>query len=281
MSGLRTLAAAVALALLPLAAHAQDWRTVTQMRQASPGDDVFRVLVQYGAGTLALSPGSSGLLYRASLRYDADAFQPDLSYQPGLLHLGLSDVRVRGRNVKGGELRLALGTGTPYDLQLEFGAAKADIDLSGLRIRRFALHTGASETIMRLDRRNQEVCESADLDVGAAKFEAQGLGNLNAKTLDFSGGIGDVTLDFTGEWQQNLNATVHMGLGSLTLRVPRGVGLQVRKNGLLVGFDSEGLVKRGDVYSSVDWERADHKLAIDIEAAFGSIRVMWVDANQI
>jgi hypothetical protein len=70
-----------------------------------------------------------------------------------------------------------------------------------------------------------------------------------------------------------------MGLGSLTLRVPRGLGLQVRKGGLLVGFDSQGLIKRGDVYETPDWAQAEHRLTIDIEAAFGSIRVVWVDPD--
>ncbi len=68
-----------------------------------------------------------------------------------------------------------------------------------------------------------------------------------------------------------------MGLGALNIRVPRGLGVRVRKSGILASFDSQGLVKRGDVYFSEDWDRADHRLTINIDAALGAIRLAWVD----
>jgi hypothetical protein len=258
---------------------AQDWRTITQMRQTTGDRNLLQVAVQYGAGTLDLSAGDPGLLYRATMRYDAEAFQPDFDYQPGRLRVGLEDVRVRGRNVRAGELDIRLGPDVPVDLQLEFGAARANLDLTGIPLRAVRLATGASETVVRVSSPNPIVCESIDFDVGAARFQAFGLANLNAQNLRFSGGVGEVTLDFTGDWTSNMSARLRMGLGSLTLRVPRGLGLQVRKGGLLVGFDSQGLIKRGDVYETPDWAQAEHRLTIDIEAAFGSIRVVWVDPD--
>jgi hypothetical protein len=274
-----SLVIAAALASPPVDLLAQqDWRSVTQSRQVGD-EELLNVAVQYGAGRLVLGRGSEGMLYKAMLGYDGQAFQPELTYRDGSLRVGMDDVRMRGRNVRLGELRLELGPTVPIDLRLEFGAARADVDLTGLRIRRLRLATGASETRLHVGAPNAEVCEVVDLDVGAAKFDAIGLGNLNAQRLDFNGGIGDVTLDFTGEWESDMAATVRMGLGSLTLRVPRGLGLQVKKGGLLVGFDSQGLIKRGDVFYSENWDDAARKLTVDIEAAFGSIRVQWVDGN--
>lgn len=270
------------LALLAASATglaAQDWRTIAQMRQATGSEDLLHVAMQYGAGNLELSAGDAGLLYRATMRYDAEAFQPELNYRSGTLHLGLEDVRVRGRNIRTGELGLRIGTGVPVDLRLEFGAARANVDLTGLRVRGLRLATGASETVLRVSRPNTEICENVDLDVGAAKFQAFGLANLNTRRLTFSGGVGDVTLDFSGDWNADMAAHIKMGLGSLTLRVPRGLGVQIRKAGLLVGFDSEGLIKKGDVYESRDWADAEQRLTIDIDAAFGSIRVAWIGAE--
>lgn len=275
----RLLDPAAAIALLALTSaggSAQEWRTITQMRQATAGQELLQVALQYGAGNLKLSAGDPGLLYRATMRYDADAFEPELNYRSGRLRLGLDDIRVRGRNIRTGELDVLLGPDVPVDLQLEFGAARANVDLTGLSVRSVKLATGASETVLRISESNPIVCQRVDLDVGAAKFQAFGLGNLNSPSLTFSGGVGDVTLDFTGEWSADMDARIRMGLGSLTIRVPRGLGLRVEKAGLLVGFDSEGLIKRGDVYESQNWARAEHRLTIDIAAAFGSIRVAWV-----
>jgi hypothetical protein len=117
------------------------------------------------------------------------------------------------------------------------------------------------------------------MEVGAAQFRAEGIGNLNAERLSLSGGVGEVTLDFTGQWRTNLTADIQMGLGSLTLRVPEELGVRVRKGGILAGFDSQGLVKRGDVYFSENWENAEHRLTINVDAALGSIRLAWVDGD--
>ena len=67
-----------------------------------------------------------------------------------------------------------------------------------------------------------------------------------------------------------------MGLGALELWIPGGLGVRLRKDGFLVSLDSEGLVKRGDAYYSRDWEDADRKVTIDLDAAFGSVNVEWV-----
>lgn len=274
---MRSLTAAVLVAVLaPTAAHAQDWRTISQSR-AFGGEDALKVDIAYGAGQLELRPGADGMLYRARLRYDAETFTPDLAYRNGRLSLDIEGGNIKGRNMRSGNLNVALGTAVPIDLDLKFGAAEATLDLGGLRLSRLHIATGASKTLLTVDRANPQVCRSVELEVGAAQFEATGLGNLRTERLSVSGGVGEVTLDFTGRWDTDMVADIDMGLGSLTLRVPRGLGVQVRKSGLLAGFDSEGLIKRGDVYLSDNWERADHRLTINLDAALGAIRVAWVD----
>jgi len=275
---MRKLATIVALSAAFIAtapATAQDWRTITSMRQRA-AEEALRVEVQYGAGRLEVGPGSASSLYRASLRYDAESVRPLVSYRDGRLRLGLDDLRVRGRNLKSGHLQIQLGTGVPIDLQLEFGAARAELDLSGLRLTRARIATGASETTLHVSESNPETCKLFEIEVGAARFEANGLANLNAERLTLKGGVGEVVLDFTGEWQSDLTADIQMGLGSLTVRVPRGLGMRVRKGGILVGFDSQELVKRGDTWYSENWEAAARKLTLNIEAAFGTVDVTWV-----
>jgi hypothetical protein len=277
----RCFALLTALALaVPCTASAQDWRTITSMRQVGR-EDQLNVDLVYAAGQLDLVPGRKGVLYRSTLRYDADVIQPQLSYRNETLKLGLEDVRARGRNMKSGQLRLELGPDVPLELDLQFGAARANLDLSGLPVHKLKVATGASETDLRIEQPNPETCEELDLQVGAASFRAYGIGNLNPKRVDFSGGVGEVTLDFTGKARADTDVHIEMGLGSLTLRVPRGTGVRVRKTGLLVGFDSQELVKRGDMFYSQDWESAGRRITFDVQAALGSIRVVWVDPDNL
>jgi hypothetical protein len=271
------LAVLVVALLAPATAGAQDWRNLSQSRARS-AEKALRVNVEYGAGLLELRPAQTGILYRARMRYDAEAFTPELEYQDGRLDIEIQGGHVRGRNMKGGNLDLALGTEVPIDLNLQFGAAEARMELGGMRLSRASIKTGASKTVINVSSPNPQVCRSLEIEVGAAQLEANSLGNLHLEQLKLSGGVGEVLLDFTGAWETDLKADIEMGLGSLTLRVPRGLGIRVRKQGILAGFDSQGLVKRGDVYFSENWDKAERRLTIELEAALGSIRVVWVDS---
>jgi hypothetical protein len=66
------------------------------------------------------------------------------------------------------------------------------------------------------------------------------------------------------------------GLGALELRIPEDLGVRLEKDGFLVSLDSEGLVKRGNAYYSLDWEDVDRRVMIDLDAAFRGIKVVWV-----
>jgi Cell wall-active antibiotics response LiaF, C-terminal/N-terminal domain of toast_rack, DUF2154 len=258
---------------------AQDWREITTMRRFA-GEDLLQVNLEYGAGRLVVGPGADNSLYRAKLRYDANVYRPLNSYDDGLLRIGITGGKISGRNMKAGRLDLALGTRVPIELMLQFGAAEAELELGGLRLQKATIQTGASDTNVRVSRPNPLSCSTARFEVGAAKFAAEGLGNLNCEDLSFSGGVGDVTLDFTGSWRADGNVDIDMGLGSLTLRLPRGLGVSVHKSSVLASFDSQGLIKRGQVYYSEGFEKSDRKLNITIDAALGSIKVLWVDGSR-
>jgi hypothetical protein len=272
-----TLALALTLlAALPAGVAAQDWRTLTASR-AMEGEELLRVKVEYAAGRLEVAPGEPGTLYRASLRYDDEIFDPVAEFQDGHLKLGVGGANIRGRDMKSGYLRAAFSPEVPLELDMAFGAVDADLELGGLRITAAHIATGASRTALRVSSPNPVTAERVQFEVGAAQFEATGLANLRARHIEVSGGVGDVTLDFSGQAQLDTRVSVQMGLGALTLRIPRGLGVRVAKDGFLAGFDSQGLVKRGDAFFSTDWESAPHKLTVDIDAAFGSIIVIWID----
>lgn len=276
------LAAWCAAAALAAPVEAQSWRTVTSARQAwdkMPLD----VKVEYGAGELRLEPATAPLLYQLEMRYDEDAFSPITDYdaEARRLRLGVrSHDRRGGVNLdEGSRATLALARDVPLTLDLEFGAGQADLDLGGMSLRRLNLSTGASETHIRFGSPNAIPAEAINIEAGAAEVEVVGLGNARAARYTFQGGVGSTLLDFTGTWSADAHASVKMGIGSIRLRFPRGLGVRLNKSSFLTSFDSEGLVKRGSSYYSPDWDTARHRLSIDVEAAFGSVEVEWVDAT--
>lgn len=270
--------AVACLSALPYAVQAQSWRTVTMSRQLS-GEDALDVEVSYGAGRMKLGAAEKGLMYRMDLRYDEDVFEPHADFDRNRLHLGVENVGKSLRLGKGrssGRMDLELARGLPMDLDLEFGAVRADIDLGGLSLTGLDLSTGASESTVDISEPNDQAMRTASLSVGAADFTARHLGNLNARHIDVSAGVGEVTLWFNGEWRQDATVSIDMGLGSLEMRFPEGLGVRLKKDSFLTSLDSEGMVKRGDAYYSLDWEQADRKITIDLDAAFGSVKVVWL-----
>lgn len=258
--------------------EAQSWRTVTKSRQIG-GEERLDARIKYGAGTLRVRAGDPGVLYHLQLRYDEESFEPVAEYDAGRLTVGVEGRRRNihiGEDRSGGEMTLLLARGIPTDLDLEFGASRADIDLGGLSLTDLDLETGASEVRLDVSRPNPVSMRRASLEVGAAEFTARRLGNLDAEHIEVSAGVGEVVLELTGAWRRDAYVQVDMGLGSLELRVPRGLGVKLEKSSFLTSLDSEGLIKRGDAWYSPDWEEAERRISIDVEAAFGSVRVVWV-----
>lgn len=257
------LAAALAAAAPASPAAAQTWRTLTSARQLH-GEREMRIEVQYGVGRFRLTPGAAGQLYRMEMRYDEERFAPvrEFDAEGGILRLGVrgrDGVRVSLGEYRDGEppsMDLALTPEIPLSLTLELGAVESSVELGGLALQRLTYRTGASETHLRFGRPNPVACELLTLEAGAAQFEASRLANSNCARLRFSGGVGDVTLDFSGTWRRSMDAEVTVGLGSLNLRLPRDLGVEIRLTRFLASFDAPGFQKRGDTYYSENWAGA-------------------------
>ena len=88
----RALLAASAGALaIPAAVGAQSMRTVTMSRQLEDNQPV-RVAVEYASGNFSIGALDDGLLYRMSLSYDEDHFEPIAEYSNHRLHLGVDAI---------------------------------------------------------------------------------------------------------------------------------------------------------------------------------------------
>ena len=255
--------------------EAQSWRTVTTSRQIGE-ERALDVRVSYGAGRFSVRPASAGTLYRMQLRYDQDLFEPRSEYDGQTLELGLEGTpSIRIWKQGGAEMDLELAGSVPMNLDLEFGAVRAELELGGLSLSNLSVRTGASATLLEVSRPNPSTMTRAEFQVGAADFTARRLGNLNAGRIEVGAGVGDLTIDLTGNWRQDADVNVTMGLGSLELVFPEGLGVKLERKTFLTSLDTQGLVKRGDSYYSLDWETAEHRVTVRVEAAFVSVDVRW------
>ena len=160
---------------------------------------------------------------------------------------------------------------------MRFGAGEATLELGGLRLRSLSVETGASETSIRIDQPNALRASLVELKAGAAEIRAIGLGNLRAEQYVFRGGLGAATLDFGGAWSADATASIEMGMGALTLRFPRKLGVSINRSSFMTRFNAADFGRRDGRDVSDNWDTAPHRITIDLNAALGSVDVRWID----
>ena len=270
--------------LSPLdAAIVQNSQTVTTSQKLEDTDEK-RVSIEFSAGRLAIRPVDEGLLYRLKLRYKKDYFEPVTDLSGNRLHLGVERIRKGFRGIfnwnssgEGNEFDLELTREVPMDLHINFGAGSAELDLGGLALTGLEFNTGASESRIKVSAPNREQILKAQFNVGAADFQLEQLGNLNAEDIEINAGMGSFEISLDGSWQRDAVISIDMGIGSLELHVPEDLGFQLLKNSFLTSLDGvRNLVKDGNAYYSLNWDEADRNVTVDLDGALGSVTVRLI-----
>jgi hypothetical protein len=265
------------LPLMASAAAAQRWQTVDVSRQLFDTAR-HRVRVEYGAGRLDIGATNERLLYLMHLRYNEANGTPLHVYDGAerSLRLGINgqNVQVGRRSEEGaGELRLSLSRKVPIDLTVDVGAAKATLELGGLRLTDARIHTGAAEVTVGFNQPNTARLETLEIEAGAASVTVTGVANANTSDVRVTSGVGNISLRFDGTWTQDVNVNANVAVGRLHVAVPKDVGIRVDASRVIAAFDHPGLIKRDDAYYSDNWETARFKLRLRAQTAIGAIEV--------
>lgn len=262
-------------------AQGQEWMEMRSIRQS--GDETaLQVEVEFAAGELDLRPAEAGDLYNVALVYDARSFEPlrEWHREDGVGHLrvGIDADELNLRDWKEfdrapASLSLGLGSVTPTTLDISVGAAESELELGGIPLTRLTLHTGASETKLHFDQPNPVRMERMELRAGAVDFQAEQLGNARFDSLDFAGGVGDVSLDFSGDWEGEASGRIKLALGTLTLRFPVDLGVRITKSTFLTSFDAVGFREVDGGYESENWSEASKRLELHVDTKFGTVEI--------
>lgn len=164
----------------------------------------------------------------------------------------------------------------PISFDVELGLGKGDFDFTGLRVKDLTLSAGASTVTMRFGRPNREEIEDMTLEAGLSKFEAKELSNANFDHMKFEGGVGTYRLDFGGQVEKEMNVDIELGLGSLTVTIPRNLGAKVTyEKNIISNFDIDRdfSEESEDIYISSNYYSAAGKINFHIEAGLGSVKI--------
>ncbi len=190
---------------------------------------------------------------------------------------GDMNVHVNNFDFDTDEWYVQLVEGIPLSIDAELGAGESNFDFSGLTINDLTISTGASSSKLQFDEKNKGEIRKLKIESGVSKFVADNLNNANFRTMEFEGGVGSYYLDFGGELKKEVNVDISVGLGSITIVVPKKIGLMIKyEDSWLSNLslnDDEFVRKKKGVYVSDNYDDAEGKMDIFIESGLGSVKI--------
>jgi len=106
-------------------------------------------------------------------------------------------------------------------------------------------------------------------ETGASSVEITGLANANFTTMEFSGGAGSYTLDFSGDLQRSASIHIQAGVSNLTLEIPEGIPVQLTLQDALASVNPvSGWTQNGAVFTQAG---SGPQLVIVVEIGAGNL----------
>jgi len=240
--------------------------------------------ISFGIGNLEIASDSPSVLYSLDLEYDKANFEPQVHYDAvsgnrGRLSVKLESARHVGFRTKTqtNRLRLSFNDKVPLELNVNAGVGQARLSLSRLKLKRLDMESGVGGAKISSYDPNPVECDRVRIRNGVGGMEAVGLGNLNFRELEFEGGVGGADLDFTGQWKQDAQVRIQVGVGGVSVRMPRDLGVEVdAEKNFLSGIHLDGFVKRNSHYYSENYDTAKVRVFMRVTTGVGGFRINWV-----
>lgn len=272
-------------------AAADPLQDLSRREISSSGEREVAVTIDVSFGTLHISKGVKEKI--AIVEYEED-FEDDerldFSYR---VNEGKGKLRIESKDRRRSKKRDGHGRDSdrrdagkkwymqftpsiPLSFNIELGAGKGIIDLTGMHVQALTLSSGASSAELICEKPNPIPLEKFVIESGVSKFSGQNLCNTNFRKLKFEGGVGAYKLDFGGKLQQSAEVDIEVGLGAVTIIIPDEVPARVvYDDSWLSSFDiDDGFVKtKKGVYETPSYADSDKRLTVKVESGLGSVKV--------
>lgn len=193
----------------------------------NPGE-TSEVVISFGAGKLFINPSTDQALISGSAIYNVDTLKPEISlsgnkiiFEQGTVEydiIGLPNFyeveNTWDLKISNSPIILEIRTWAFIDGEFEFG---------GMALEELRLYGGASTIKAHFSIPNQTTMTTLRLITGVANVELNGLANANFSLMDFEGGAGNYTLDFSGTMQRDATIDINAFASRIVIRVPTGV----------------------------------------------------------
>jgi len=242
--------------------------------------DSLKVTIKFGAGKLDLISGQEDE-FEGNFQYDKSILKPNIKYEilgeTGILTLSQSikkdfDLPFPYKNI----WNLKFPPGIPLQLYINTATYSGDIDLSNLQIENLYLTSGASKTNIVFSQPNFIDLKKINIKTGASTIKMLGLANANFNEMNFTGGAGSYTFDFSGELNKKSKVNINTGAAKIILKIPSNTGTKIIfRNFPASKLDIKGFIKINDqTYISPEYGKSNAELDIEIKGGLLDVEVI-------
>ena len=242
--------------------------------------DSLKVIIKFGAGKLDLISGQEDV-FESNFQYDESILKPNIRYEilgeTGILNLSQSikkdfDLPFPYKNI----WNLKLPPGIPLQLYINTATYSGDINLTNLQIENLYLNSGASQTNIVFNQPNLIDLKNINIKTGASTIKMLGLANANFNEMNFTGGAGSYTFDFSGNLTKKSKVSINAGAAKIILKIPANMGAKIIfRNFPASKLDVRGFIKINDqTYISPEYGKSAAELDIEIKGGLLDVEVI-------
>jgi hypothetical protein len=97
------------------------------------------------------------------------------------------------------------------------------------------------------------------------------LGDLDLTTVKIDSGTGTMDINLAGNWNHDVNVSIHGGVGQLKVKLPSEIGVHIEMETALVNVKANGLIVADKGYVNQAYGTSPHTLTLKLEAGVGSV----------
>ena len=242
--------------------------------------DSLKMTIKFGAGKLDLISGQE-CVFEGNFQYDKSILKPNVQYEilgeTGVLTLSQSikkdlDLPFPYKN----RWNLKLPSDVPLQLYINTATYIGYIDLTNLQIEYFHLNSGASQTNIEFNQPNLIDLKNINIKTGASSIKMLGLANANFNEMNFTGGAGSYTFDFSGNLTKKSKVSINVAAAKIILKIPSNMGAKiVFRNFPASKLDVRGFIKINDqTYINPEYGKSAAELDIEIKGGLVDVEVV-------
>lgn len=170
----------------------------------------------------------------------------------------------------------------PFDVEIELSskikAGEINFELGSLKLKDFQLRNFAGEVEVDFSEPNQIEMEFMDINVKVGETTLRRLNNARFRNAKINSGIGELSIDFSGDGLKSCRAEIDLDIGETTIYLPRDLG--VRFDSSTFGFLTQSsidndFIKKGRFYYSDSYQSASKTMNFSISSGIGELRVIY------